>query len=1064
MIVLKENISSLLLNELNNNANKIMLIKNNGKFNLEKFYSYALEIDNKKQYVFKKLKKGIVSDPFGPLFTWIKEKFLEEKDSLDSIFEKLNIYPTHRNIIKSYINTGIVKRDEDLLYVDYKYEKHKMYESILKIYNYYSRDKELWLLLENLNFASYSTIKWLSWFLKQNIDCNFKILATVSSFKYSDSKYQNKFDELLQDLEFNNSVLQFDDLSDNSDDEELNVIDSSYDLTTLGENFFYFFTFEESEKFFKQRYKELIKKDTINNDSSTDADELAHVLIRLGDINLFMNNLEAAYTYYNLLFNQLVNNQKIKAYAFQRLSLLNIAKIKYSAAEKQAKLSYKIADSLNDDLLKFKAYSLFFWINKTGEYKTTIGSFAYQDEMIEIAKKYNQYNMLAYFLTHSFSESSPNSNYYYEGHALAEKLDNKNCVLSAHLNTALLYSVAGEFNISILYYKKVETLLTELGDNFRLAQTYNGMGYYYMNGEQFVRANYYYDKALKLLRLNWNFDEICVTLLNKALNALLAYDYETSEKCSNILLSVISVLKLDRLRMTTIDRIYGIVSLINFYIGNIYKSYSFVSKIHIDKDILSNHEHDDESFLYNFVQGLLFRHEGRSEESLKYFSKANEYMSFIKGSLQCLYPKFILEYSITLASVGKILESGSLRSKGINYCLERDHKFYLSILNSKPPVKHGLGSNLSNLSWVIEAAKQQNTIDSLNNKMNEINFYRLYQEILSSGYDKDKVVASSIDLLHNRFSLDYSLLVFHEDSTNTVVYSHNNIELSNEDLFNYTKIIKSIKEPYVTGENVVNLKLRNFFQRIIDNKIQSLICIPIINDNKLTASFICLTKIDTTLINSKIVLDEDNLKTISLIVKQFIETLKRIEGQEKLLRIASTDMLTGLYNRQSFFSTINKLIENQQNYTEKKPICLFYIDLDNFKYYNDTFGHNIGDSVLIWFSEILQSLVGKDDFAIRYGGDEFLLFFNNCTLEKAKSIGDKLYEKLESVEGFKEKICDFLEKDIEIPNDKLLSCSIGITEDTLSRDLDVIKLVDKADKSLYTAKKSGKHHYVINRN
>lgn len=1060
MIVLKETISSLLLNELNTNANKIMLIKNNGKFNLEKFYSYASEIDNKKQYVFKKLKKEISNEPFGPLFSWIKEKFLEEKDNLDPLFETLKIYPIHRNVIKSYINTGIVKRDEDILYVDYAYEKNKMFESILKIYNYYSKDKELWILLENLNFASYSTIQWLSWFLNQDISCNFKILATVSSFKYSDDAYQTKFDELLQDLEFNNSVLQFDDLSDNSDNEEVNVVNSEYDLTTLGENFFYFFAFEESERFFKQRYKELMEENNHNNLSS----EIAHVLIRLGDINLFTNNHESAYKYYSLLFNQLVNNQKIKALALQRLSLLNIAKVKYSAAEKQAKLSYKIADSLDDELLKFKAYSLFFWINKTGEYKTTIGTFTYKDEMIKIAKKYNQYTMLAYFLTHSFSESSHNSNYYYEGHTLAEKLDNQNCVLSAHLNTALLYSITGEFNISILYYKKVETLLSELGSNFRLAQTYNGMGYYYTNNEQFVRANYYYDKALKLLRLNWNFDEICITLLNKSLNALLAYDYETSEKCSNILLSVISVLNLDRLRMTTIDRIYGLVSLTNFYLGNIYKCYTFISKIDTTKANLCDHQYDDELFLYNFIQGLLFRHEGKKEESLKYFAKANKYMSFIKGSLKCLYPKFILEYSVSLASTGKILEAGALRNEGINYCSKQNYKFYLSILNNTPPVKHGLGSNLSNLSWVIEAAKQQNTIDSLNNKMSEINFYRLHQEILSSGYDKNTVVTSSIELLHNRFSLDYSLLVFHEDSTNTVVYSHNNIELSDKDLFNYTKIIKSIKEPYVTGEKIVNLQLRNFFQGIIDNKLQSLIYVPIITDNKLTASFVCLTEMDNTLVNSKIVLNEDDLKTISLIAKQLIETLKRIEGQEKLLKIASTDMLTGLYNRQSFFGTINKLIENQKSSNEEDSICLFYIDLDNFKYYNDTFGHNIGDSVLIWFAEILKSLVSKNDFAIRYGGDEFLLFLTNCNIEKAKSIGDKLYEKLEIANGFKDKICDFLERDISLPNDKLLSCSIGITEDKLSKDLDVIKLVDNSDKSLYKAKKDGKHHYVIHKN
>ena len=68
-------------------------------------------------------------------------------------------------------------------------------------------------------------------------------------------------------------------------------------------------------------------------------------------------------------------------------------------------------------------------------------------------------------------------------------------------------------------------------DYFRLAQTYNGIGYYYLTNEDYITANSYYDLALLNCRYNWNFDEICMTIFNKGFNFLLSNQYTKANDC-----------------------------------------------------------------------------------------------------------------------------------------------------------------------------------------------------------------------------------------------------------------------------------------------------------------------------------------------------------------------------------------------------------------------------------------------------------------------------------------------------------------------------------------------------
>ena len=123
--------------------------------------------------------------------------------------------------------------------------------------------------------------------------------------------------------------------------------------------------------------------------------------------------------------------------------------------------------------------------------------------------------------------------------------------------------------------------------------------------------------------------------------------------------------------------------------------------------------------------------------------------------------------------------------------------------------------------------------------------------------------------------------------------------------------------------------------------------------------------------------------------------LKRIFRERHLLeeleRLAVKDPLTGLYNRRLFEKTARKEAGRAARYNH--PLCLFYIDIDNFKEYNDLHGHQAGDQVLKEVARILTTIVRQNvDTAYRFGGDEFTLLLPHLTYEAAMKVASRIIE------------------------------------------------------------------------
>ena len=153
---------------------------------------------------------------------------------------------------------------------------------------------------------------------------------------------------------------------------------------------------------------------------------------------------------------------------------------------------------------------------------------------------------------------------------------------------------------------------------------------------------------------------------------------------------------------------------------------------------------------------------------------------------------------------------------------------------------------------------------------------------------------------------------------------------------------------------------------------------------------------------------------------------------------ATHDRLTGLFNREAFEKQVKELFDSKD-----EKFCLAFIDLDNFKYVNDTFGHEKGDEILIQSSKIMKNNFKGKDIVGRIGGDEFVVALKDCNKDDAKHILNNLEDSIK----------EFF-KTYEI------SASIGAViypdEGTTYKEL-----LKKADKKMYEVKNNGKGHVIV---
>ena len=234
---------------------------------------------------------------------------------------------------------------------------------------------------------------------------------------------------------------------------------------------------------------------------------------------------------------------------------------------------------------------------------------------------------------------------------------------------------------------------------------------------------------------------------------------------------------------------------------------------------------------------------------------------------------------------------------------------------------------------------------------------------------------------------------------------------------------------------------------------ETVICKPMMSSGKQTGV------IKFTLDNNKLNNGEDingsmesQIRFLESYLKSYIDltslTISNINLLNAYKNQALTDPLTNIYNRRYITEYLFGLLNLAKR--KESPLSVFMIDIDNFKRFNDEYGHKIGDIVLQIVAKTIEKSVREGDTVARYGGEEFIVVLPYSDTEIAFEVGERVRESVEKIEW----------SEYELPNVHPVTISLGIAAYPI-HGYSHYHLTNAADKALYRAKRSGRNRVVI---
>jgi Amt family ammonium transporter len=183
----------------------------------------------------------------------------------------------------------------------------------------------------------------------------------------------------------------------------------------------------------------------------------------------------------------------------------------------------------------------------------------------------------------------------------------------------------------------------------------------------------------------------------------------------------------------------------------------------------------------------------------------------------------------------------------------------------------------------------------------------------------------------------------------------------------------------------------------------------------------------------------------SCVLLSFSDISAQIEREYTLRHLASTDPLTGVYNRRYFFDLAEKAV-NQLD-LHHQPFSILMLDIDHFKEINDQFGHASGDEAIQQVAAICSKILRDDDILGRLGGEEFALLLVDATLTAASSVAERLRQRVADTK-------------MPVQSDYIrMTISIGVAEALVGESVDGV--LRRADKALYQAKSKGRNRVEL---
>lgn len=1057
----------------------------------------VLKSGNIVQILYHEYKSGTIQGAYQPMLDWIIAlyvRYYSTEFTFEQFLDNAGVYSLHKKIYTSYKESGVCERQEEVIPIEFEYEHDTFVNGLIGIFNYISEKIPLLMVLSKNHLAELSSFEFLYKIVTENANNKIAIIVGYNEVYVVPDYFRDIRNNVRVALEAKNVIKDWgiEDKDATTEIGEVFVPDEEYfdKYIVLLNNMVETGTVKQA-----LHYCEIINESLLNGDINIH-DNLKTRFYQLYTKASFLNeNYPKTITLCDTLKSLCESNYNLEdAYTYTYLTgLCHSCSGQDKLAMKFSNDCCQIAESSGNDALKFKAELLKCMIMFRCWTNVYLWSVEYDvdNEFLATAEKYGYYNHLAYIHLFCFG----NDKTYYDtdpefcqshehfklGIHYAEILNNDAVKLRVWKKHVVFSSGFGYYPAVDHFYKKSLEILDKQDNQYEKGNVYNGLGYNRIVSEEFDAADEYFNDAMKIWNNLGKPENMGETLYNMAVNAILARDYEVGCELLVTAMRIMKNLNQNKLELCNMSKIYGMVVLCYLKLGVEYNAQLYLNKMQLVLYHLiypdgepSYFMWDDDMFFYYFDKGLLLRKDSLAEAQQN-FDRAHFHLNRTEGLWFFAYEMFAVEQADLYRAQGRHLEANEILQNCLDFCIKNNYQHKIERLNSAlrgivyDEKKYDISLKKVTASQAVELSRRVGAELQLKLKTKSISFLTSWQELMNrENIDIHNLISTAMYTVQNQYNADKIIYLEITNGKPALVYCDKDYNPSKEIMQGITDFFSRNPNEFMT-----NRLEKSFYdyKEIISlfgiNNIVSMIGVPIMVDGKLQSALIALIEMHDNFANNFSVFLEGDLAIFSVVFHQLVDAVSRLSTQERIRKMnvqleqsAVTDMLTGLYNRQGFAKTIETELAKYSS-TSNVTATVLYIDLDNFKFYNDTFGHAIGDVLLVSFADIFKQITQNRGYAIRYGGDEFVIVITDSNEEEGVQIAQSIYALLDQTDGFADKLKEKMGSDFVIDPKNRVSCSIGIAStNTFSVD-GINEAMKHADDALYVVKKTTKHNYKV---
>lgn len=1041
---------------------------------------------------------------FEPFLDFVRTAFGQlSEDTIDMLLDECNVYSLHRSVFQSFLQSGVCVREENLLIDEVAFEQDKIASAVVELVSHLAGDRQVVFLLNDMQYANGSSMHFIHNLIEDDKCHNIVVIATYNEAKVPLSHMQpiwDKFYSYICDkklvVEIGSGVSWSQKNSYNDFVFSDKLLDS---YITKINNLLFCLDFLQADYYLGIIYK------MINVEEMDIALEYKCEIIKLyALVSIYTQNFSQALLLCGKLkeLRRQTGDWKLDHTYYYFMCMAYMYNGKLDEADKYAEKCLEIAVQQQSDYDIFIAKLSGVMVKMSGWHNIFFcaNDIPVDEEVLRKAEEYHFWNHLAHIYVYAY-DNQPSLYadekrlgdrllHFNKGIAIMKKLGNEYFMLEAYRNNIMIASTNGFFKTANYYYDKCHKLVKGK-DEHEEAMIYNGVGYISSAMEEYDKAFACYNKALASFLSMERIDYVGETLYNMAVNCIMVQNYKNAYDYLKLSFRIVKEMKMNSLRVCNIAKLSGLLALCSYYNKNELKFAMYLERTRLFLEHLIDRKdgggkcaavHDyticrDDLFIYYYVCGLQLAGERKCGEALRHFELAAGCLDETAGNQFYILGQYIIELAKTYRILGKVEEARFCLASAIDFYNRQGCKGKVTELKAILTGKRykrkkyylGLSSDLEH--EIDEALRHASIYKENQEQQKRMDFLSAWQKMIEiGGKSKKKLVNQAVNALIHNFNIDRLMLVKYNASGPEELFNNTGYTYTDERRYRIEEYFSQNRLGFATSKMNINY---TDYQDIVSlfekNKVCSIIGLPFYYNDSLKAVMVAYItmKDNWHLPTNRYLLDESDYAVFEFLMRQLLSSVDMLEANDqirhmndKLNHLAVTDKLTGLYNREGFYGNISGMLKGRNGISQVQSVTIMYIDLDNFKYYNDTFGHGVGDIILTEIAAIFQEEAGGNGFVTRYGGDEFLITLYTNDRGYVEQLAKNIYSRIAQKEGFAAAVQHKLEKKIDIPKEHQVSCSIGISSrKILLSEEELEKLVKEADQVLYDVKNAGKGVY-----